>query len=152
MQILGFTTPEAEEAGGRLAIADDIRQAVLAVGPELEVEVVDADGDQLVRVTGAGGTVIFSTAAYPQLRPDGQPYFRGWAWRADTPLATSSPREQPEHWRALAFWPGQGRRGAGAAVPAVTGRWRTDKTPEDATTVAEVVGLHHTARRSPAST
>jgi hypothetical protein len=37
--------------------------------------------------------------------------------------------------------------GAGAAVPRFTGRWRHDKTPEDATTVTEAVGMYRTARR-----
>jgi DNA ligase-1 len=41
---------------------------------------------------------------------------------------------------------------AGLALrfPRFTGRWRDDKAPEDATTVAEVVGLFQAARRAPA--
>ena len=41
---------------------------------------------------------------------------------------------------------------AGLAMrsPRFTGRWRDDKSPEDATTVAEAVGMYRTARRTPA--
>jgi ATP-dependent DNA ligase len=30
------------------------------------------------------------------------------------------------------------------------GRWRDDKSPEDATTVREILDLYHAARRTPA--
>jgi DNA ligase-1 len=41
---------------------------------------------------------------------------------------------------------------AGLALrfPRFTGRWRDDKSPEDATTVREVLDLYHAARRTPA--
>jgi DNA ligase 1 len=44
---------------------------------------------------------------------------------------------------------GQVREGAGLALrfPRFTGRYRDDKTPEDATTVAEAVQLYRSARR-----
>ena len=47
---------------------------------------------------------------------------------------------------------GQIKEGAGLAMrfPRFTGRWREDKAPEDATTVAELVDLYRTARRMPA--
>jgi DNA ligase-1 len=47
---------------------------------------------------------------------------------------------------------GQIKEGAGLAMrfPRFTGRWRDDKAPEDATTVAELVDLYRTARRMPA--
>jgi DNA ligase-1 len=40
---------------------------------------------------------------------------------------------------------------AGLAMrfPRFTGRWRDDKSPEDATTVPELVGMYRTARRLP---
>jgi DNA ligase-1 len=48
---------------------------------------------------------------------------------------------------------GQLKEDAGLALrfPRFTGRWRDDKAPEDATTVAEAVGMYRTARRAPAS-
>jgi len=41
---------------------------------------------------------------------------------------------------------------AGLALrfPRFTGRWRDDKSPEDATTVREILDLYHAARRTPA--
>ena len=41
---------------------------------------------------------------------------------------------------------------AGLALrfPRFTGRWRDDKSPEDATTVREVLDLYQAARRTPA--
>jgi DNA ligase 1 len=44
------------------------------------------------------------------------------------------------------------KQDAGLALrfPRFTGRWRDDKTPTDATTVAEVVDMFRTARRAPA--
>jgi DNA ligase-1 len=46
------------------------------------------------------------------------------------------------------------REDAGLAMrfPRFTGRWRDDKTAEDATTTSELVDLYHTAQRKPAST
>lgn len=51
----------------------------------------------------------------------------------------------PVHTAAL----GRFRPGSGLAVrfPRFTGRWREDKAPEDATTVAELVALYQRARR-----
>lgn len=112
MEIRGFLPPETQAetetgaAGRRLATAEEVRQAILAIRPDLRVEAVEADGDQLVTASGGTGAVTFSTAAYPQLRPDGTgPYYRGWAWRADTAAAATRPLEEAEHWRALVFWP-----------------------------------------------
>jgi DNA ligase-1 len=53
----------------------------------------------------------------------------------------------PNH---TAGW-GQVRDAAGLALrfPRFTGRYREDKAPEDATTVAEAVQLYRTARRAP---
>jgi DNA ligase 1 len=47
---------------------------------------------------------------------------------------------------------GQIKEDAGLAMrfPRFTGRWRDDKSAEDATTIAELVGLYRTARRAPA--
>jgi DNA ligase-1 len=47
-----------------------------------------------------------------------------------------------------AAW-GQVRDDAGLAMrfPRFTGRWRDDKSPEDATTTDELVSLYRTARR-----
>jgi DNA ligase-1 len=41
---------------------------------------------------------------------------------------------------------------AGLAMrfPRFTGRWRDDKSPQDATTVEEAVSMYRTARRTPA--
>jgi len=36
--------------------------------------------------------------------------------------------------------------------PRFTGRWRDDKTAQDATTIQELVDLYRTARRAPADT
>jgi DNA ligase 1 len=46
---------------------------------------------------------------------------------------------------------GQIKADAGLAMrfPRFTGRWRDDKSPEDATTTAELVGLYRTAQRTP---
>jgi DNA ligase-1 len=54
----------------------------------------------------------------------------------------------PNH---TAGW-GQLKEDSGLALrfPRFTGRWRDDKSPEDATTVDEVVSLFRTARRKPA--
>ncbi len=48
---------------------------------------------------------------------------------------------------------GQVKEGSGLAMrfPRFTGRWREDKSPEDATTTQELVDLYRTARRTPAS-
>jgi DNA ligase 1 len=47
---------------------------------------------------------------------------------------------------------GQIKADAGLAMrfPRFTGRWRDDKSPEDATTTAELTGLYRTAQRTPA--
>ncbi|HYB14682.1 MAG TPA: ATP-dependent DNA ligase [Streptosporangiaceae bacterium] len=47
---------------------------------------------------------------------------------------------------------GQVKDDAGLAMrfPRFTGRWRDDKSAEDATTIGELVGLYRTARRTPA--
>ena len=47
---------------------------------------------------------------------------------------------------------GQIKEDAGLAMrfPRFTGRWRDDKSAEDATTIGELVGLYRTARRAPA--
>ncbi len=39
--------------------------------------------------------------------------------------------------------------GLALRFPRFTGRWRDDKAPEDATTVAELVAMYQSARRSP---
>jgi DNA ligase-1 len=43
------------------------------------------------------------------------------------------------------------KQDAGLALrfPRFTGRWRDDKSPEDATTVDELVGMYRIARRAP---
>src|SRR4029453_9725651 len=53
----------------------------------------------------------------------------------------------PNH---TAGW-GRTKEDAGLALrfPRFTGRWRQDKTPQDATTVEEAVGMYRTARRAP---
>jgi len=50
-----------------------------------------------------------------------------------------------------AAW-GQLKEDAGLALrfPRFTGRWRDDKSPEDATTVEEVLAMYRSARRTPA--
>ena len=47
---------------------------------------------------------------------------------------------------------GRIKEDAGLAMrfPRFTGRWRDDKSAEDATTIGELVGLYRTARRAPA--
>jgi DNA ligase-1 len=52
-----------------------------------------------------------------------------------------------------AAW-GQVKEDAGLAMrfPRFTGRWRDDKSPQDATTTEELVGLFRTAQRKPAGT
>jgi DNA ligase-1 len=49
---------------------------------------------------------------------------------------------------------GQIKENAGLAMrfPRFTGRWRDDKSAEDATTISELVDLYRTARRTPAGT
>ena len=42
--------------------------------------------------------------------------------------------------------------GLAMRFPRFTGRWRDDKTAQDATTVQELVDLYRTARRAPADT
>jgi DNA ligase 1 len=56
----------------------------------------------------------------------------------------------PNH---TAGW-GQLKEDSGLALrfPRFTGRWRDDKSAEDATTTDEVVGMYRTARRAPAAT
>jgi hypothetical protein len=71
----------------------------------VQVEVVEADDDQLVRVTSPAGTVTFRTAAYPHVRSDGCGYYTGWAWQADTTTAAAAPLEREDRWRALVDWP-----------------------------------------------
>jgi DNA ligase-1 len=48
---------------------------------------------------------------------------------------------------------GQVREDAGLAMrfPRFTGRWRDDKSAEDATTIAELIDLYRTAQRAPAA-
>jgi len=55
----------------------------------------------------------------------------------------------PNH---TAGW-GQVKDAAGLALrfPRFTGRYRDDKAPEDATTVAEAIQLYQSARRAPAN-
>ena len=49
---------------------------------------------------------------------------------------------------------GQIKEDAGIAMrfPRFTGRWRDDKSAEDATTISELIDLYRTAQRKPAST
>jgi len=49
---------------------------------------------------------------------------------------------------------GQIKEDAGLAMrfPRFTGRWRDDKSAEDATTTSELIDLYRTAQRKPAST
>jgi DNA ligase 1 len=56
----------------------------------------------------------------------------------------------PHH---TAGW-GKLKEDAGLALrfPRFTGRWRDDKSPTDATTVDEAIGMYRTARRAPAGT
>lgn len=103
MEIRGFLDPGTTD--GRLATAEEVRQAVLAIEPGAQVDVVEADGAQLVTVRGDTGVVTFTTGAYPETGSDGRPYYQGWAWRADVAGIAASPLERTEHWRALVFWP-----------------------------------------------
>lgn len=97
-----------------MASAEEVRQAVLAVRPDLRLEVVEADGDQLVTASNDAGSVTFTTGAFPQVRPDGQPYYQGWAWRADGSGGGAQLGDRTEHWRALVAWPGDVARALAA--------------------------------------
>jgi ATP-dependent DNA ligase len=66
--------------------------------------------------------------------------FVGDAFRADATVPSAA-------WGKL-----KDDSGLALRFPRFTGRWRDDKTPEDATTTDELVAMYRAARRIPAGT
>jgi DNA ligase-1 len=121
----------------------------------------DADVFRTVTKCGAGFTDADLAALPGRLAP---------LARADKPARVDA-RQHPDVWfepglvleilsaeltlspTYTAGW-GQIKEDAGLAMrfPRFTGRWRDDKSAEDATTTTELVDLYRTAQRKPAST
>jgi DNA ligase-1 len=126
----------------------------------LLLAVYDPDGDRYQTICKCGtGLSDAELAALPaRLAPlarDGRPARVDSRWHADVWFQPALVVEvlaaeltiSPHH---TAAW-GLLQEDAGLALrfPRFTGRWRDDKTPTDATTVAEVVEMFRSARRSP---
>jgi DNA ligase-1 len=126
----------------------------------LLLAVYDPDGDRFQTICKCGtGFSDAELAALPaRLAPlarDGRPARVDSRWHADVwfqpalvvEVLAAELTVSPHH---TAGW-GLLQEDAGLALrfPRFTGRWRDDKTPTDATTVAEVVQMFRTARRTP---
>ncbi|HEY2960662.1 MAG TPA: ATP-dependent DNA ligase [Actinomycetota bacterium] len=126
----------------------------------LLLAVYDADGDRFQTICKVG--TGFSDAELAGLPARMAPLVRAERparvdsrWHADVWFEPALVVEvlgaeltvSPHH---TAAW-GLVKPDAGLALrfPRFTGRWRDDKSPEDATTVAEVLQLYRTARRAP---
>jgi DNA ligase-1 len=127
----------------------------------LLLAVYDADGDRFQTICKCGtGFSDAELAALPKrlapLARDARPARVDSRWHADVwfepvlvvEVLAAELTVSPHH---TAAW-GLLKEDAGLALrfPRFTGRWRDDKAPEDATTVAEVVAMYRTARRAPA--
>jgi DNA ligase 1 len=127
----------------------------------LLLAVYDADGDRFQTICKCGtGFSDAELAALPaKLAPlarDARPARVDSRWAADVwfeptlvvEVLAAELTVSPHH---TAGW-GLLKEDAGLALrfPRFTGRWRDDKAPEDATTVAEAVEMYRTARRAPA--
>jgi DNA ligase 1 len=127
----------------------------------LLLAVYDADGDRFQTICKCGtGFADAELAALPtRLAPlarDARPARVDSRWHADVwfepalvvEVLAAELTVSPHH---TAGW-GLLKEDAGLALrfPRFTGRWRDDKAPEDATTVAEAVAMYRTARRAPA--
>ena len=126
----------------------------------LLLAVYDPAGDRFQTICKCGtGFSDAELAALPaRLAPlarDGRPARVDSRWHADVwfeptlvvEVLAAELTVSPHH---TAAW-GLLQEDAGLALrfPRFTGRWREDKTPTDATTVAEVVEMFRTARRAP---
>jgi DNA ligase-1 len=127
----------------------------------LLLAVYDADGERFQTICKCGtGFSDAELAALPKrlatLARDARPARVDSRWHADVwfepalvvEVLAAELTVSPHH---TAAW-GLLKEDAGLALrfPRFTGRWRDDKAPEDATTVAEAVAMYRTARRAPA--
>jgi DNA ligase-1 len=127
----------------------------------LLLAVYDTDGERFQTICKCGtGFSDAELAALPaklaRLARDARPARVDSRWAADVwfepalvvEVLAAELTVSPHH---TAGW-GLLKEDAGLALrfPRFTGRWRDDKAPEDATTVAEAVEMYRTARRAPA--